>query len=71
VTYFTSLGYFVLLPDIVYEIGNFFDIRSCNCSYQKRAIGTASIDKSKIDRYLFGGYETDFDITKPICFRLL
>jgi hypothetical protein len=36
VTYFTSLGYFVLLPDIVYEIG-IPDIRLQigNCSYQK------------------------------------
>ena len=71
VTYFTSLGYFVLLPDIVYEIGNpGYSAADCVIAATKSAIGTASIDKSKIGLigHSFGGYETDFIITQTNLF---
>jgi dipeptidyl aminopeptidase/acylaminoacyl peptidase len=65
--YYTSQGYFALLPDIVYEIGRpGFSASDCVIAATNRAIETASIDRTKIGLTgnSYGGYETDFIITQ-------
>jgi dipeptidyl aminopeptidase/acylaminoacyl peptidase len=68
---FTSKGYFVLLPDIVYEIGNpGSSATDCVVSAAKKIIGTESIDSTRIGLigHSWGGYETDFIITQTDMF---
>lgn len=70
-TYFTSLGYFVLLPDIVYEIGNpGFSATDCVIAATNSALQTAPVDKNRLGLigHSFGGYETDFIITQTDLF---
>lgn len=68
---FTSKGYFVLLPDIVYEIGNPGpSAADCVVSAVKKIIGRESIDSSRIGLigHSWGGYETDYIITQTNMF---
>jgi len=71
VTYFTSQGYFVLLPDIIYEIGNpGFSAVDCVMAATKAALSLAPIDKNRLGLigHSFGGYETNFIITQTNMF---
>lgn len=71
VTYFTSQGYFVLLPDIVYEIGNpGFSAVDCVKAATKTALSLALIDKDRLGLigYSFGGYESNFIISQTNMF---
>lgn len=71
ITFFTSQGYFVLLPDIVYEIGNpGFSAFDCVMAATKTALSLAPIDKNKLGivGHSFGGYETNFIITQTNMF---
>lgn len=71
VTYYTSQGYFVLLPDIVYETGSpGRSATDCVIAATQRAIEAASIDKAKIGLigHSYGGYETFFIITQTNLF---
>lgn len=68
---FTSLGYFVLLPDIVYEIGNpGFSAADCVIAATNSVLEIAPIDKNRLGLigHSFGGYETDFIITQTDLF---
>jgi dipeptidyl aminopeptidase/acylaminoacyl peptidase len=62
----TAKGYFVLLPDITYEIGN-VGLSAVDCveAAVKVALKEHDIDEKKIGLigHSFGGYETDFIIT--------
>jgi dipeptidyl aminopeptidase/acylaminoacyl peptidase len=67
----TSKGYFVFLPDIVYEIGNPGPSAvDCVVSATKKIIASESIDSSRIGLigHSYGGYETDFIITQTNMF---
>lgn len=71
VTYYTSQDYFVLLPDIVYEIGKpGRSATDCVIAATQSALETASIDKTKIGLigHSYGGYEADFIITQTDLF---
>ena len=71
-TNLTSTGYFVLYPDIVYEIGNpGFSALDCVISATKAAIASGFVDKENIGLtgHSFGGYETDFIITQTNMFK--
>ncbi len=66
-----SQGYFVLLPDIVYEIGNpGFSALDCVLAATKSALKIAPINKNKMGLIgsSFGGYETNFIITQSNMF---
>lgn len=68
---FTSKGYFVLLPDIAYEIGNPGpSATDCVVSATRKVIESESIDSSRIGLigHSFGGFETDFIITQTNMF---
>lgn len=68
---FTSKGYFVLLPDIVYEIGNPGpSATDCVVSATKKIIESESIDSTRIGLigHSWGGYETDYIITQTNMF---
>lgn len=70
-TNYTSQGYFVLLPDIAYEVGNpGFSAADCIISATKAALALASIDKNRLGiiGHSFGGYETNFIITQTNMF---
>ncbi|TGD58970.1 alpha/beta hydrolase family protein [Flavobacterium humi] len=70
-TNFTSRGYFVLFPDIEYEIGNpGFSASDCVIAATQTATESAPIDKTKIGvmGHSFGGYETNFIITQTDMF---
>jgi dipeptidyl aminopeptidase/acylaminoacyl peptidase len=71
VTNYTTQGYFVLLPDIVYEIGNpGSSATDCVVAATNAAINWASIDRKSLGLigHSFGGYETDFIITQTNIF---
>jgi dipeptidyl aminopeptidase/acylaminoacyl peptidase len=72
ITNFTSKGYFVFLPDIVYEIGNPGpSATDCVVSATKKIIvSESSIDTAKIGLtgHSYGGYETDYIITQTSMF---
>lgn len=71
ITNFTTQGYFVLLPDIIYEIGNpGSSATDCVIAAAKAAIAKESIDSARIGLigHSYGGYETDFIITKTNLF---
>ena len=71
VTHLTANGYFVLLPDIEYESGNpVISATECVESAVKSAINKGLINASKIGLmgHSFGGYETNFIITKSNLF---
>jgi dipeptidyl aminopeptidase/acylaminoacyl peptidase len=68
---FTSKGYFVLLPDIVYEIGSPSpSATDCVVSATKKIIESESIDSNRIGLigHSYGGYETDYIITQTNMF---
>lgn len=68
---FTSQGFFVLLPDIEYQIGDpGLSATACVVTATETAIKEASIDKTKIGLigHSFGGYETNFIITQTNLF---
>ncbi len=70
-TNYTSQGYFVLLPDIAYEVGNpGFSAADCVISATKAALALAPIDKNRLGiiGHSFGGYETNFIITQTNMF---
>ncbi|MGX7668869.1 prolyl oligopeptidase family serine peptidase [Flavobacterium pedocola] len=67
----TSRGYFVLFPDITYEIGKpGFSAVDCVVAATKAAMGRASIHPKKIGLmgHSFGGYQTNFIITQTDLF---
>ncbi|WP_163399688.1 S9 family peptidase [Flavobacterium fluviatile] len=70
---FTSKGYFVLLPDIVYEIGNpGFSAVDCVVSATRKVIvGESSIDSTRIGLtgHSYGGYQADYIITQTNMFK--
>ncbi|MGV9004423.1 prolyl oligopeptidase family serine peptidase [Flavobacterium sp.] len=71
ISVFTSNGYFVLLPDIVYEYGRpGFSATECVVAATLKAVSVASIDSSKIglNGHSFGGFETSFIITQTNIF---
>lgn len=68
---FTSKGYFVLLPDIAYEIGNPGpSAADCVVSAVKKIIDSEAIDSTRIGLigHSWGGYETDYIITQTNMF---
>lgn len=71
VSNYTSQGYFVLLPDIVYEIGNpGFSAVDCVIAATKSALEIAPVNKNRLGLIggSFGGYETNFIITQTNLF---
>jgi dipeptidyl aminopeptidase/acylaminoacyl peptidase len=69
--YYTSQGYFTLLPDIVYEVGNpGKNATDCVIASVNATIATASIDSTKIGLmgHSYGGYEANFIITQTNLF---
>lgn len=59
----TAQGYFVLLPDIEYELGNpGLSALDCVLAATKAVVNTGLIDSTKIGLigHSFGGYETNF-----------
>ncbi len=68
---FTTQGYFVLAPDISYEIGNpGVSATDCVVSATKEVIARKLVlpDKIGLIGHSFGGYETDFIITQTNLF---
>lgn len=70
-TNFTTKGYFVLYPDIVYELGNTgASATDCVTSATKAVIDMGIVDSNKIGLigHSFGGFETNFIITQTDMF---
>lgn len=71
ITNYTLNDYFVLLPDIKYELGN-PGISAVNCvtSAVKRVLEEGFINKDKIGLFghSFGGYQTNFILTQSTIF---
>lgn len=68
---FTSNGYFVLYPDIIFDKGNpGFSALDCTLSAIRKVIDFGFVDETKIGLvgHSFGGYETDFIITQTNVF---
>lgn len=71
ITNFTLNGYFVLLPDINYEIGNpAISANSCVTKAVQTVIDGGMIDSKRIGLigHSFGGYETNFIVTQSDLF---
>ncbi len=71
ITNFTLNGYFVLLPDINYELGNpAMSAVECVNASVNAVIKTGIVDSNKIGLigHSFGGYETNFIITQSNLF---
>lgn len=71
VTNYTSEGYFVLCPDIIYEIGNpGISATDCVMAATQCIIKKGIVQKDKIALigHSFGGYETNFIITQTNLF---
>lgn len=67
----TTNGYFVLMPDIYYEMGNPGQSAvDCVTSAVSKVIEGVQVDPSKVGLYghSFGGYETDFIVTQTNIF---
>jgi dipeptidyl aminopeptidase/acylaminoacyl peptidase len=67
----TTKGYFVLMPDIAFEIGKVgFSAVDCVTAAVKTIVDMGVVDKSKIGiiGHSFGGFETDFIITQTNMF---
>ncbi|WP_223708795.1 prolyl oligopeptidase family serine peptidase [Flavobacterium potami] len=63
----TSKGYFVLLPDIAYEIGNTgISAYECVSSAVEKVLSIGLVDKKRVGLigHSFGGYEVNFIITQ-------
>lgn len=66
---FTSDGYFILLPDIYYELGNVGkSATDCVVAAVLKAKENESIGKVGLIGHSFGGYETNFIITQTDIF---
>lgn len=68
---YTSAGYFVLLPDIDYEIGNpGYSALECVTNGVEKALWNKSIDRNRLGLigHSFGGYETSFIVTQSDMF---
>lgn len=71
ITNFTLDGYFILLPDITYELGNpGISAADCVTAAVKAVIDFGIVDECKIGLigHSFGGYETDFILTQSKLF---
>lgn len=71
VSNYTNNGYFVLLPDITYELGNpGFSALDCVTSAVQKVLSEYPISPKKLglQGHSFGGYETDFIITQTNMF---
>ncbi|MBX9889059.1 MAG: prolyl oligopeptidase family serine peptidase [Flavobacteriaceae bacterium] len=71
ITNMTAKGYFVLLPDIEYEMGNpGLSAADCTIAATKEVIrrGLVNSDKIGLTGHSFGGYETNFIITQTDLF---
>ncbi|MBA4320773.1 MAG: hypothetical protein C0412_20470, partial [Flavobacterium sp.] len=71
VTNYTLNGYFVLMPDIIYQMGNpGSSAVDCVTAGVNAVIGKGLVDKDKIGLYghSFGGYETNFIISQTPIF---
>lgn len=71
-TNLTSQGYFVLLPDITYEVGDIgASAVDCVEAAVKKALENKSIDKNSIGLigHSFGGTQTDYIITQSKIFK--
>lgn len=71
VTNYTLNGYFVLMPDIIYQMGNPGNSAvDCVTAGVNEVIGKGMVDKDKIGLYghSFGGYETNFLISQTNIF---
>lgn len=71
ISHYTNNGYFVLLPDIVYEFGNPGNSAvDCVVSATKKALEIVPVDSKRIGLigHSFGGYETDYIITQTDIF---
>ena len=71
VSNYTSQGYFVLYPDIIYEIGNpGMSATDCVVAATKSIIERGIVQKDKIGLtgHSFGGYETNFILTQTNLF---
>lgn len=69
---YISDGYFVIEPDVHYDIGNpGVSAAACIVETMERLIGDYPIDKNHIGIYghSFGGYETNFVITQSDLFK--
>jgi len=69
---FTSQGYFVLLPSIVYEVGNpGKSAVDCVVAATKQVVAMGDVLESRIGLIgtSFGGYETNFIVTQTDLFR--
>jgi dipeptidyl aminopeptidase/acylaminoacyl peptidase len=67
----TSSGYFVLMPDIAYEIGSpGYSATDCVVSLVKEVLAKGQVDPARIGLigHSYGGYETDFIITQTDIF---
>lgn len=67
----TTKGYFVLMPDIAFEIGKVgFSAVDCVTNAVKTVVDMGVVNKSKIGiiGHSFGGFETDFIITQTNMF---
>jgi dienelactone hydrolase len=70
-TIYTSNGYFVLCPDIVYELGNVgMNAVDCVTSATSSIINRGLVDAASIGLmgHSFGGYETNFIVTHTSLF---
>lgn len=70
-TDYTSQGYFVLYPDIHYQLGKApFNATDQVIAATKKAVSSASIDASRIGLigHSFGGYQTNFIISQTNLF---
>jgi len=68
---FTANGYFVLYPDIAFEIGNpAVSSADCTIAATKAALAAAGIDPARVGivGHSFGGYQTNFIITQTDLF---
>lgn len=68
----TSKGYFVLLPDIIYEINNpGYSALDCVMAAVKSALELKAIDQTNVALigHSFGGYETNFIVTQTSFFK--
>jgi dipeptidyl aminopeptidase/acylaminoacyl peptidase len=71
ITTFTTQGYFVLAPDISYEVGNpGISATDCVVSATKEVIRSGLVQPNKIGLigHSFGGYEADFIVTQTDIF---
>ena len=69
---FTSKGYFVFLPDIVYEVGDpGSSSADCVISAAQKVISSESVDSNRIGiiGHSYGGFEVDYIISQSNLFR--